>query len=201
MATGVPEISSWSPLMPKINRLAPLDPDKFTDEQAELAGGRGSPRSQLNIVRTLVHNPSLYRSWMPFAMHLIAGSALPPREREILILRTCVICGGKYDVAHHRAIAHRAGVSAADVEAALSDGSTLPEFERVLMKAAEELVSSTCRISDATYAALSERYSSQQMLDLVFTVGNYKLMCMTSNTFDVSVEADIEGGWNPDSSL
>jgi hypothetical protein len=40
----------------KLSRLAPLDPGKFTDEQAELTGGRGSARSELSIVRTLIQS-------------------------------------------------------------------------------------------------------------------------------------------------
>lgn len=181
---------------PTTPRLPPLDPDKFTDEQAELAGGRGGPRSQLNVVRLLVQNPALYRNWMPFAMHLISASSLSARERELVILHTCALCGGKYDVAQHRVIAQRAGLSVTDIEAAISDGAGLDEFERTLLNAVGELVNER-RIADATYAALAKRFSPQQLLDLVFTIGNYTMMSMTTNTFDVQVEPNVESGWKP----
>jgi 4-carboxymuconolactone decarboxylase len=180
----------------KSPRLPPLELDEFTDEQAELAGGRGSPRGELSIVRLLVQNPALYRSWMPFAMHLITASSLSPREREIVILHTCAFCRGTYDVAQHRLIAQRAGVSVVDIDAAIGDGAGLSAFERTLIKAVEELAKDHC-IADATYAVLAERYTPQQLLDLVFTVGNYVLMSMTTNTFAVKVEANIESGWKP----
>ena len=180
----------------KTPRIPPLELDQFTDEQAELAGGRGSPRSQLNIVRLMVRNPALYRSWTPFAMHLIQASSLAPREREIVILHTCSFCKATYDVAQHRVIARRAGMPVEDIEAAIKDGKGLPEFERALIKATEELITDR-RISDATYAELAKVYSHAQLLDLVFTVGNYTLMSMTTNTFGVEVEADVEGGWKP----
>jgi len=183
-------------MRPTTPRLAPLDTAKFTDEQAELAGGRDSARAQLNIVKLLVQNPPLYRNWMQFAMYLISSSSLTPRDRELIILHTAALCGGKYDIAQHRLIAQRAGLSIADIETATSDGSGLSEFERTLLKAVAELVRDH-RVSDTTYAQLSKDYSPQQLLDLVFTVGNYNLMCMTTSTFDVQIEPNIESGWKP----
>jgi 4-carboxymuconolactone decarboxylase len=87
-------------------------------------------------------------------------------------------------------------LSVADIEAALNDGAGFSAFERTLMNAVAELVSNQ-RITDATYTLLAERYTPQQLLDLVFTVGNYTLMCMTTNTFDVQVEPNVASGWKP----
>jgi hypothetical protein len=64
------------------------------------------------------------------------------------------------------------------------------------MKGVEELVQHRC-IADATYAVLAERFTPQQLLDFVFSVGNYVLMCMTTNTFGVQIEPDVDGGWQP----
>jgi alkylhydroperoxidase family enzyme len=181
---------------PKTPRIAPLDPKEFTDEQAELAGGRDGARARLNIVRLLVENPALYRSWIPFAMHCIQANSMSAREREIVILHTCAFCGGTYDVAQHRVIAKRAGVPVADIEAATKDGAGLSEFERTLIKGVEELVSQRC-LEDETYAALAKVYKNAQLLDFVFTVGNYTMMSMTTSTFGIQVEPDIENGWKP----
>lgn len=183
--------------MAKTQRIPPLDPSKFTDEQAEVAGGRDGARSGLNIVRLLVHNPKLYRSYFDFAMHLVAASSLSMRDREIVILHACSFCGDTYDVAQHRSIARKAGLSAEEIEAAINDGAGLTEFDRTLMRATEELIKDH-HIADATYAALAERYSPQQLLDFVFTVGNYSLMSMVTNAFYVRVEsANTENNWKP----
>jgi 4-carboxymuconolactone decarboxylase len=147
-------------------------------------------------VRLLVQHPKLYRDYFAFAMHLITSNSLPPRERELVILHTASVCGGKYDIAQHRVIGQRAGLSTKDIEAALGEGQCLSEFERVLLRGVEELVRDH-GLSDATYAALGERLGPQQLLDFVFTVGNYSLMCMTSNTFDVQVEPDVQTSWKP----
>jgi alkylhydroperoxidase family enzyme len=179
-------------------RIPPLDPAEFTDEQAMLTDGRDSPRSALNIVRTLVHHPALFRSWTPFAMHLISSnsSTLPARAREILILRTCRECQSTYDMAQHAVIARRAGLTDAEVSSVLRDGADLSSFEQTLLNAADELVGARC-ITDATWTALAERYTRQQLMDLVFTVGNYTLLSMATNTFGVPVESNVELGWKP----
>ena len=178
-------------------RIPPLDPVQFTDEQADVAGGRDSARSGLNIVRLLVQNPALYRSYFNFAMHLVAASSLSLRDRELVILHACSFCGDTYDVAQHRSIAKKAGLNAAEIAAAINDGAGLADFERTLLTATEELIKGH-RIADATYSALAERYSNQQLLDLVFTVGNYSLMSMVTNSFDVRVESDnTESNWKP----
>ena len=41
----------------------------------------------MNIFTTLVRHPGLFRKWLPFGGKLLAGK-LPPRDRELLILRT-----------------------------------------------------------------------------------------------------------------
>lgn len=177
-------------------RIELLHPTEFTDEQAELAGGRDGSRAQLSIVRTLVQHPALYRSWMPFAMHAIGSSSIDAREREIIILHTCAVCRATYDLAQHTVIARRVGLTSVEIESAKGNGAELSPFERTLLKAVEELIANH-GLSDETWAATAARYSRRQQLDFVFTVGNYTMMAMTTNMFGVPLEDDLESGWKP----
>ncbi len=177
-------------------RIELTPPAQFTDEQSELAGGRDGARAQLNIVRTLVQNPALYRSWQPFVRHCIGANSMSVREREIVILHTCAVCNAGYDLAQHEVIARRCGLSDAEIQAAKTDGAALSEFERTLIQGVEELIKNQC-LSDATWAVFAKSYSRQQQLDFLFAVGNYTMMAMTTNTLGVPLEADIESGWKP----
>ena len=58
------------------------------------------------------------------------------------------------------------------------------EFEATLVRAADELHADQS-LSDATYAALARSYDAQQLLDTVFTVGQYHLVSSVLNTFRV----------------
>jgi 4-carboxymuconolactone decarboxylase len=175
----------------------PLIPTaEFTDEQAELGGGRGNPRGELNIVRALVNHPALYRSWIPFAEQLVYGSTLPARDREILIIRTSELCGERYEAIHHVHIGRTLGLSDEEMRSAATGGALLPAFEQALIRASNELVADY-RISDATWATLAERYTTEQLMEVVFVVANYSLMSMVTNTFGITPESDVGGSWKP----
>ncbi len=47
-------------------------------------------------------------------------------------------------------------------------------------------------ISDATWEKLTEHYNTKQIMDLIFTVGQYNLVSMTLNTLGVQLEKELE---------
>jgi hypothetical protein len=48
-------------------------------------------------------------------------------------------------------------------------------------------------ITDATWEGLSRHYDEQQLMDLVFAVGQYTLVSMALNTLGVQLEQGAEG--------
>ena len=62
----------------------------------------------------------------------------------------------------------------------------------MLLRAADELHADQS-LTDATYAALAEHYDVQQLLDLVFTVGQYTLVSMALNSFRAERDDDVTG--------
>lgn len=168
-------------------RLAPLADEDWSSEQRELLT-RGKPARVLNIFRTLVRHPELYKSWMPFGSYLFK-SKLDARARELLILRVGVLCDSGYELHQHIGIAKRLGISDGEIEQ-VRVGPSAPgwePFDRVLLRAADELVQDKF-ISDATWGALREKYDEQQILDLIFTVGQYTLVSMALNSLGVQIE-------------
>lgn len=65
-------------------------------------------------------------------------------------------------------------------------------FDASLLRAVDELHADAF-ISDATWSALSERYTTQQLMDVVFTVGQYNLVSMALNTFGVQLDKGVKG--------
>ena len=66
------------------------------------------------------------------------------------------------------------------------------ELESTLLRAADELHSDSI-ISDATWAALSERYDTQQLIEVPMLVGHYHLVAMTLNTLGVQLDEGLSG--------
>lgn len=74
-------------------------------------------------------------------------------------------------------------------------GPTAPEwdpFDAALMTAVDEL-RADAMISDKTWSALAARYDTPQLLDVVFTVGEYTLVSMALNTLGVELDEGFEG--------
>ncbi len=174
-------------------RIAPLtDP---SDEVLELyrKGGLQAPGgTPLNIFATLAHHPNLMRRWLVFASHVLAKSTLTPRDRELLILRTGWRCQSQYEFSQHAQIALRSDITAEEVEATKGDvdDPRWSDFDRALLRAADELHDDS-RIGDATWQVLAERYSTEQLLDAVFAVGNYHLVAMALNTCGVQLDDGV----------
>ncbi len=179
-------------------RVAPLQPSDWSAETAELmtrfGGGKSSDEGAVhNIFKTLAHHPALLKRWTVFGNHILFKSTLPPREREILILRTGWLCRSEYEWGQHVVIGKREVLSDADIEnIRTGPEAELDPFEATLLRAADEL-HGDAMLSDATWEALSERYSTEQMLDLVFTVGQYNLVSMALNSLGVQLDDGIPG--------
>ena len=101
--------------------------------------------------------------------------------------------------AQHVVIARTAGVTDEEI-VRVADGpgaSGWDPFDALLLRAADELHDDAC-LTEATYRAVAERYDEQQMLDLVFTVGQYHLVSMALNTFRVERDDGVTGMPIPD---
>ncbi len=148
----------------------------------------------LNIYATLAHHPKLFKRWSVFGTHVLFQSTLPPRERELLILRTGWLCRSEYEWGQHVIIGKAAGVTDEEI-ARLKEGPDDPDWteeDRVLVRAADELIGDAF-ISDETWRALSNRFDTQQMIDIVFTVGQYNLVSMALNTLGVQLDEGVPG--------
>lgn len=168
-------------------RLPPLEPGEMPAEIRERFGDGPI----LNIFRTLAHHPDLMKRWLVFGNHVLGKNTLSPRDREIAILRVGALCRAGYEWAQHVRIGLDCGLSEAEIEAIKEgpDAAGWSDAERAVLRATDELVDDAF-VSDATWSALSEHYDTHQLMDLVFTVGQYNLVSMALNTLGVQLETD-----------
>jgi 4-carboxymuconolactone decarboxylase len=169
-------------------RLDPLSESEQNDEQRALMAKAGAA-PQLNIFRTLVRHPDLYRASMRFGAYVLGASTLEGRSRELLILRTAHLCRCTYEVYQHRRIGPLVGLAVEELDRIVI-GPSAPEWsqsDRVLLQAADELHASQS-MSEATHAALAKDWNEKQLMDIVFTVGHYTVISMFLNTFRVQIE-------------
>jgi len=173
-------------------RVQPLSDDELDESQREFMTRFDGPAS--NIFKTLINHPGLMKRWLVFGNHILMKSSLPPREREIAILRIGYLCKAGYEWGQHVIIGREAGLTDEEIRRIKEgpEAAGWSELERSILVATDEL-HGDAHISDGTWTALSALLSVQQMMDLVFTVGQYNLVSMALNSFGVQPEPGLPG--------
>jgi 4-carboxymuconolactone decarboxylase len=177
---------------PLVKPLSPeeCDPETRAILQAAINGPDGAP---LNIFATLAHHPKLLKRWLVFGNHVLSKSTIGARERELLILRTGWLCRAEYEWGQHVIIARQVGVTDEEIRRIRKGPEAgWDPFDAALLRAADELHSDQT-ISDTTWRELAERYDTRQLIDVVFTVGQYTLVSMALNTLGVQRDAGVPG--------
>jgi 4-carboxymuconolactone decarboxylase len=175
-------------------RIAPVPKEQWTAAQKAILEPYERQGRLYNVFTTMANHPDLARDWLTFATHVLRKSTLPPRDREILILRIGWLCGAEYEWAQHVKIGKTAGLSEEDVRHIRQgpEAAGLSKHDRLLLKAVDELHGDAF-IGDDTWNALAETYDTRQMMDLVFAVGQYNLVSMALNSFGVQLDPGLEG--------
>jgi 4-carboxymuconolactone decarboxylase len=171
-------------------RLEPTTEGDWDDETRELIEALGG----LNIFRTLAHHPKLLKRWLVFGGHVLMKSSLPPRERELAILRVGWQCASPYEFGQHTVMGAQAGLTDDEIRRVTEgpDAVGWSGFDAHLLRGVDELVADQ-RLSDETWTALTDTFSTEQVIDFVFTVGQYVLTCMALNTFEVPLDEGVPG--------
>jgi alkylhydroperoxidase family enzyme len=175
-------------------RVPPLADSDLDDETRDFVHNASRDGRVLNIYRTLAAHPKLLKRWGVFGTHVLYKNTIPAREREILILRVGWLCRSEYEWGQHVIIARAAGVTDTDIvrvkEGPGADGWS--DADAALIRAADELHSDSF-VSDSTWRTLSNTWNTQQLIDIIFTVGQYHTVSMALNTLGVQLDEGVRG--------
>jgi alkylhydroperoxidase family enzyme len=183
------------PFRLKEPRLLPLPESDRTEEQAKvLAPFKAEDGSVLNVLATMGRHPQMLESYAEFILYVAARQTLPPRDREILMLRIGWLCQSEYEFGHHARFGKEAGLTDEEI-LRITKGPDAPgwsQFDAALIRAVDELYY-TDIISDATWKALSLRYTEKQLIDVLISIGQYNLVSWTLNSLGVQLEEGVPG--------
>ncbi len=173
-------------------RVPPLPTDQWDDAAKDIMNRfEGEP---LNIFKTMANHPELMKRWLVFANHILGKSTLPVRERELVILRIGYLCRSGYEWGQHVLIARRAKITDDEIRGIKvgPDAKGWNDADKLLLKATDEL-HADAHVSDATWKGLSKHFDTRQLMDIVFTVGQYNLVSMALNSFGVQADPGLPG--------
>ncbi len=171
-------------------RIAPVTDATATAAQAQALAA--NPIAHLNVIRTKVRHMPQYEAWKPLSNHVLRHSTLPPRDREILILRIGWLNQSLYEFTQHVRVAKAAGLDDAEIARikAGPDAKGWAAFDACLLRAADQLRYDG-RIGDAVWAELAADYSVEQLMDVVVTVGQYNMISWFLNTMGTPLEPGV----------
>jgi 4-carboxymuconolactone decarboxylase len=174
-------------------RISFCDLAKLQDKDQEMADRAKVNGQVLNLFKVLLNHPKLVRSWGRFGNYILLGSTLSAREREIAILRIGWLNQAQYEWEQHVMVGKRAGLTDAEIDR-ITQGPKAGwnRHEAALLQAADDLFENSV-VSDQTWGILSESYSTQQMMDLVFSIGQYNLVSWALNSFGVPLDDFLPG--------
>jgi 4-carboxymuconolactone decarboxylase len=174
-------------------RIAPLEPPYSPEIEAALRKWMppGNDAEPLKLFRTLNIHEQLASRMRPLGAGILGHGLIEPRDREIIIHRTCARAGAEYEWGVHvLAFGKPLGLSDAQIVATVHGDSSDPAWSEVdaeLIALADELYD-TATVSDALWAKLTQRFSEEQLIELLVIAGWYRLLSYVINAAGVQRE-------------
>ena len=171
-------------------RIAPLPESQWTDRHRVLVREYAPDGRVGNALSTLLHVPELAEAIMPFVRFLAQESALEPRHRSLLLLRTAWLTHSQYQWSVFASTGREAGLTDAELRriAVGPDADGWTDFEAAHLSLADELYQNSS-VTDRTWTTLGVRYNLLQMFEAVTNVSQSTLLSMMFNAMGVQPDA------------
>lgn len=145
----------------------------------------------LALFRTFAVHDELFSRMLPLGAGILGHGRVEPRLREVMIHRTCALCGAEYEWGVHAVTFGKPmGMTDAQLFSTVhghADDPVWSEPEALVFRLADAL-HATSGISDELFAALAARFAPDQILELVITAGWYHTISYVINVAGVEPE-------------
>jgi alkylhydroperoxidase family enzyme len=150
-----------------------------------------------NAVRILAHAPAIGGSVLRLIHTILAKADLDFCLRELAILRVAWRCEAQYAWVQHVAIARSIGVS--DEQISALEGSDVMNGpfswrEQIRLAFTDEVLDGPA-VSDFTFARAREEFSIRELVELLLTIGYFRMIGPLLTTLEVDPEAPRSTEW------
>ncbi|CUH66484.1 Carboxymuconolactone decarboxylase family protein [Thalassovita autumnalis] len=167
--------------------LPPIQDDAWPQSAEEMKGGFAT---QLNVYRTMAHNPALLTAWAPLRQHVVIDNALGQELSEVAILRTGHRLGSPYEWGQHVHRARACGMSDSRINKVRGPLEGMRKDDATVARAVDELFYEK-RLSPHTQQALVDLVGKEGMFDVIATVGFYSTLGYILNSCETPLDDDI----------
>lgn len=180
-------------------RIVAIDNDDIDAESRALvnrvraSAGAGPATIMPEYMRTMLKHPEIFRCQMEMGAVVFKGR-IPPRERELAVLRCGWLCRAPFEWGEHVDIAKRYGLSDEEVERVTQGSSAAgwTEHEAAILRGVEELIADQA-LSDATWTILAKSWDEAQMIEFPMMVGQYVATAFVQNSLRIRLAPDNPG--------
>ncbi len=179
-------------------RIPPLPPEQWTDAAREVFAFWGEPGAWQNGSRTnsqmvLANHPPLAMAFNHFGKHVLIENSAPVWARELVTLRIAWHIRSHYEWHYHVGYALNLGMTLEQISAIGigPDAGTWSELDAAVLRCVDEL-RETSRVTDATWATLAAHFSKPQLMDLIFTLGQYVMLGWGIAAFGIQIEEGVD---------
>ena len=174
-------------------RIQPFDPPPGHAVADLLVAMMPPGQPPLRLFRTFARNLPMTEAMRAWGSYELGRTlSLSRREREIVIDRTCALCGCEYEWGVHTAFfSEREKLSQPQVfslvHGSAADACWSEERERLLILAADAL-HNRATIDDALWRRVAEAFTEAELLDLLLLCGWYHAISYAANATGVELE-------------
>ncbi len=144
----------------------------------------------INLFKVLGHSPYIGLNWHRLGNSILTGEELPPKLREIAILRVGSLTKSAYEFTQHISWGISAGLTQEQIQAIHDwqiSSSLFNEQERTVLTYVDE-VERDIKVSDDTFTALNGFLSEHAIVELTVVIGYYGMVCRFLIALDVELE-------------
>ena len=180
-----------------MSRLSPLEVDDLTPGQRDVYDAiQSGPRGAMGLAGPFgvwVRAPAVGNAIQQLGAAARFATSLDEATKEIAICTVGAHFKAKFELAAHKNLAVRAGISA-EVTDAIHHGEA-PDFasdeHRLSYQLASQLLNQH-RVDAATYRQGVELWGESGMIELVTVIGYYCIVSLTLNTFEIPVSEAMQ---------
>ncbi len=180
-------------------RVPLCDPDR-TDETVQRIIARragdavrvhGGDQWLATLDSVLLHSPAVAEGWNTLFGAIRSGTTVPPRLRELAILRVANLNGDTHNRWHHEEIARGLNFTEEEFLALRQPliTSGFDDLERAVLAYADSLTSQV-KVDDATFAAVRNLVTTRQMVEITAIIASYN--CVSRFLVGMGIDREIE---------
>jgi len=183
-------------------RIPPLLREDWGEEQwqilarmAEALGdfqGGAQEDTDYTAIELLLNHPALAQSYLGYSTMFLIRDVISGYDRELIILRVAYLSKAEYEWTQHIRVSQHENIPD-EVIRRINTGPGHPDWnekEKYLLAAVDELVDSAF-ISEESWSGLSGYYNTEQLMEIIFIVGNYLQMAMMFNTMGAQLNPTL----------